>query len=155
MVPTPPDRSTPDPPRRVAVLRALKLGDLLCAVPALRALRAAWPGARITLIGLPWAAAFAERFRHLLDDFREFPGYPGLPERPPLLDRIPGFLSAMQADSYDPAIQLRGSGPIVSPLVASFGAKHCACFYLPGGYCPARARFLTWPERGLEVRWLL
>lgn len=142
-------------PRRVAILRALKLGDLLCAVPVLRALRVAWPEARITLIGLPWASAFAERFGHLLEDFREFPGYPGLPERPPQVDRIPGFLSAMQADSHDLAIQLHGSGPIVNPLVELFGAKACAGFYLPGDYCPDRARFLPWPERGLEVRRLL
>jgi len=124
-------------------------------VPALRALRAAWPEARITLIGLPWAAAFVERFRHLLDDFREFPGYPGLPERPPQVDRIAGFLSAMQAESHDLAIQLHGSGPIVNPLVELFGAKHCAGFFLPGDRCPDRARFLPWPERGLEVRRLL
>lgn len=142
-------------PRRVAVLRALQLGDLLCAVPALRALRAALPEAEIVLVGLPWARAFVERFGDYLNGFIEFPGFPGLPERPPRIDRIPGFLAEMQAEGFDLAIQLHGSGPFINPLTVLFGARACAGFYLPGDYCPDPERFLPWPEDGLEIHRLL
>ncbi|HWO72487.1 MAG TPA: LPS biosynthesis glycosyltransferase, partial [Dehalococcoidia bacterium] len=81
---------------RIAVLRALHLGDLLCAVPALRSLRSAYPDAEITLIGLPWAQEFAARFGRLVDEFLPFPGFPGFPEETPRSKDIVSFLLTCQ-----------------------------------------------------------
>jgi ADP-heptose:LPS heptosyltransferase len=142
-------------PRRVAVLRALKLGDLLCAIPALRALREAMPQAEIALVGLPWAAEFVERFHTYLDRFIEFPGYPGLPEREPDVGRIPAFLAEMQGERFDLVLQMHGSGPFVNPLTVLFGGRVTAGFFLPGGYCPDARWFCPFPTSGLEVERLL
>src|ERR1700694_2058958 len=62
--------------RKIAIFRAL----LLLGVPALRSIRARFSRAEITLIGLPWAAAFARRFSGYIDRFVEFVGYPGIDE---------------------------------------------------------------------------
>ncbi len=144
-------------PERIAVFRALMLGDLLCATPALRAIRAAWPRARLTLVGLPWAREFARRLRSV-DDFETFPGWPGLSEQAPAEPAaLAAFLQRLRARHLDLAVQLHGSGGISNPLVARFGARRNAGFAGPGAWRPARdaARFLPWPERGSEVERLL
>jgi ADP-heptose:LPS heptosyltransferase len=139
----------------VAVFRALQLGDLLCAIPALRAVRAALRESEIVLIGLPWARAFVERYPRYLDGFREFPGWPGLPEQPPRWERIPGFLAEVQAERFDLLLQLHGSGVLTNPLAALLGARRIAGFCTPGGYRPDPELFLPYPDEGLEVRRLL
>src|SRR3954451_11977568 len=87
--------------KKIAVFRALYLGDLLLAIPALRALRAGFPGAEITLIGLPWAASFAQRFERYVDRFVEFPGYPGIDEVVVEPERSARFLAEQRAYGYD------------------------------------------------------
>ena len=141
--------------RRIVVFRALNLGDMLCAVPTLRSLRAAFPAAEIVLVGLPWAREFAERYHFLLDGFREFPGFPGLPERQPELCRLPAFFESMQSEHFDLAIQLHGSGLVSNQVVFRFGARVTAGFYDPGTPCPGPDTFLPYPSRGLELRRLL
>ena len=139
-------------PRSIAVFRALQLGDLLVSVPSLRALRLAFPGAEITLVGLPWARSFAARFSHLVDRFLEFPGYPGLPEIPPRIGRIPAFFAEAQARRFDLAVQLHGSGSFVNSIAVLLGARRTAGFFVPGEYCPDLELFLPYPAGEPEVR---
>ena len=142
-------------PRRIAVVRALQLGDLLCALPALRALRAACPDAEITLVGLPWANEFVERFDGYLDGFLELPGWPGLPETPPRIKDVPAFLARAQRARFDVAIQMHGSGAVTNPLTMLLGARVTAGFFPSGEDCPDGERFLPYPESVHEAEKLL
>jgi ADP-heptose:LPS heptosyltransferase len=137
------------------VFRALQLGDLLCAVPALRALRTALPDTDISLIGLPWAESFVSRFSHYLDGFLSFPGYPGLPEQPAHIERFPAFLTAVQRMQFDIVLQMHGSGTLTNSLVQLFGADITGGFYYPGHYCPNPRTFMPYPVALSEVQALL
>src|SRR3954462_1198918 len=118
-------------PSRIAVFRALQLGDMLCAVPALLALSAAYPRARITLIGLPWAKSFVERYSQLIDDLCIFPGAVGFPEQAESDARLPAFFAAARERNFDLAIQLHGSGGVANDILFELGARQCAGFVQP------------------------
>lgn len=115
--------------QRIAVFRALQLGDLLVAVPALRALRERFPRAEITLIGLPWAREFVQRFQHYIDSFVEFTGYPGIDELPLDARRTEQFIVAQREYRYDLAIQMHGSGRTSNPFVHELGARITMGYY--------------------------
>ena len=137
-------------PRRIVVFRALQLGDMLCAVPALKALRNTVPHAHIALIGLPWATAFVERYGSLVDELIVFPGAPGFPEQTETDAHLPAFFSAMRSRDFDLAIQMHGSGGPANDLLVEFGARASAGFVQPGERARAGV-FIDWPERLPEV----
>lgn len=139
-------------PPRIAVFRALQLGDMLCAVPALRALRRGEPDARITLIGLPWAREFASRFSEYIDNFIAFPGAPGLAEQPePDAAAREAFIAECRARDFDLAIQLHGSGVQTNAIVASLGAARVAGFVPDDGGTTALDCALPWRDSEPEV----
>ncbi|CAL8480524.1 glycosyltransferase family 9 protein [Caballeronia sp. S22] len=130
---------------RIVIFRALQLGDMLCAVPALRALRRAHPQAHIALVGLPWAKSFIERYPHLLDELIVFPGAIGFPEQEETDAHLPAFLRALSERRFDLAIQLHGSGGVANRIVEGMGARMNAGFLKPDERMHEGA-FIPWPD---------
>src|SRR5688500_15417165 len=93
------------PIQKIAIFRALKLGDFLLFQPALRALRATFPHVNIDYIGLPWNRGLANLYNHYIDEFIEFPGFPGLPESSFSAEAVTAFLNEMQQRKYDLILQ--------------------------------------------------
>ncbi len=53
--------------QKIAVLRANALGDFIVTLPALKAIRSAYPGAEIVLLGKPWHLDFLTSGRTPID----------------------------------------------------------------------------------------
>ncbi|UYQ94090.1 glycosyltransferase family 9 protein [Chitinophaga horti] len=135
----------------ITVFRALQLGDMLCTVPALRALRRHFPEAMITLAGLPWAAGFVRRFNRYVDAFVHFPGYPGLPEQHVSPQEVLRFTELMQASNIDLVLQMQGNGSIVNPMIELWGARHTAGFWRKEDYCPDPDTYVEYPGNMHEI----
>jgi ADP-heptose:LPS heptosyltransferase len=136
--------------KKIAVFRALQLGDLLCAIPAIRALKKSYPDAEITLLGLPWAKEFVQRFNHYFSGFIHFPGYPGLPEQEFDHRKFISFLKKTNAVNFDLAIQMHGNGSIINPMMTMLGAAKTAGFCEENRYRPDE-KFMIYPEECPEI----
>lgn len=136
--------------QRVAVFRALNLGDILCSIPALRALRKALPHATISLIGLRSASPLMPYLSEHLDELIEFPGDPAFPEQPVQMAMLPEFYRDMRARKFDLALQLHGSGQQSNEIVQAMAPSRWAGF-VPNRHLAIPGRCMAWPERLHEV----
>jgi ADP-heptose:LPS heptosyltransferase len=111
---------------RIAVLRASALGDFVFCVPALEALRAAYPAAEIVLLARPWHGEFLEGRPGPVDRVVVVPPSRGVrgdeqaDEDGRELDR---FFERMHRDRLDLALQMHGGGRFSNPFVARLGAR--------------------------------
>ena len=109
---------------RIAVLRGGGLGDLMFALPAVAALKAAYPGASITLLGTPVHAELLAQTAGPVDETVILPFAEGVRPGPEDDDETERFFAAMRARNFDLAVQLHGGGRYSNPFLLRLGARH-------------------------------
>ncbi|HEX5598666.1 MAG TPA: glycosyltransferase family 9 protein [Micromonosporaceae bacterium] len=110
---------------RIAVLRANGLGDFIFILPALRALRTAYPNAELVLLGAPWHARWLRDRPGTVDRVLVVPPAKGIRGADPgeAAGSMPEFLAAARRERFDLALQLHGGGANSNPVVAGLGAR--------------------------------
>jgi ADP-heptose:LPS heptosyltransferase len=111
--------------RKIAVLRPNAVGDFVFALPALHALKRAYPDAELVLLGLPWHADFLRARPGPVNRVVVVPPLAGVGLAPDAHDAEArrSFVAAMRDEGFDIACQMYGGGRYSNPLVASFGAR--------------------------------
>jgi ADP-heptose:LPS heptosyltransferase len=112
--------------KKIAILRSGALGDFIVVLPAIRAIRNAYPQAEIVLIGKPWLEEFLKDERTDVDRFVAVPIKKGVREekgKTESPEEIERFLQAMQNEAFDIVIQFQGKGISANPFIKQFGAK--------------------------------
>jgi ADP-heptose:LPS heptosyltransferase len=112
--------------RKVAVLRANALGDFLFTLPALEALRNAYPHAEIVLLAKAWHAVFLSHRPTPIDRVVIIPPYigvsaePGTPENQAELEQ---FFDQLAREHFDIALQVQGGGDYSNPFMKRLHAR--------------------------------
>src|SRR2546423_6330194 len=128
---------------------------MLCAVPALRALRGTAPRAHITLIGLPNAQWLLERFHTYFNELLPFPGFPGIASLEVDARRTVEFFAEAHERRFDLAIQLHGDGVAANAFTQLLGARATAGAHPPDLTAPERDLFIPYPTDVPEAERLL
>ena len=128
----PPSLTAAEPPfegvRRLAVLRGGGIGDLMAALPALDALRAAYPDAEIVMLTTPLLDALMEGRPSPVDRTVVVPLFPDA-EGPGGMRwwddaSTLGLIEEVRDGGVDLAVQLHGGGRNSNPFLLALGARH-------------------------------
>jgi ADP-heptose:LPS heptosyltransferase len=140
---------------RIAVLRGGGLGDLLFALPAVSALKAAYPQAAVTLLGTPVHVQLVSGTLNPFEAVRVLPFAEGVrpgPEDPKALET---FFADLRRERFDLAVQLHGGGRYSNPFLLGLGARHTVGTRTPDAAPLERTVPYVYyqhePLRGLEV----
>lgn len=112
--------------QKIAVLRASALGDFLVTLPALKAIRSAYPDAEIVLLGKPWHQNFLIKGRTPADRVIVVPVKKGIRTETDMIEdenEVKEFLIQMQKERFDIVLNFQGNGMSANPFIKQFGAK--------------------------------
>lgn len=109
---------------RIAVLRGGGLGDLVFAIPAISALKAAYPEALITLLGTPVHQALLAATTSPVDEVCILPFAEGVRPGEENAEELETFFHDMRGRQFDLAVQLHGGGRYSNPFLLRLGARH-------------------------------
>jgi ADP-heptose:LPS heptosyltransferase len=127
--------------RKIAVLRALVLGDLIFSLPAFEALSVAYPNAEIVVLGRPWLEGFLPGRFPGVNRVSTFDPSPRSFEDLGFLihpDQVETFFARMKAEEFDIAISLQGGGLNANPFIRRLGARLSIGAREPGAIAPDR-----------------
>jgi ADP-heptose:LPS heptosyltransferase len=111
---------------KIAVLRPNAVGDFVFALPALHALKHAYPDAELVFLGKAWHADFLRGRPGPVDRVVVMPPIPGVGA--PLDTAIDGmaverFVEQMREERFDIVAQMYGGGPYSNPFAMRLGAR--------------------------------
>jgi ADP-heptose:LPS heptosyltransferase len=112
--------------RKIAILRALVLGDLIFALPAIDALHNTYPEAEITYLGRPWHAQFLPGRIPGIARVVSFPPAPvGFEDLGFLIEpeAAAQVFPMLRAEQFDLAVQMQGGGYNSNPFIQRLGAR--------------------------------
>ncbi|WP_447978029.1 glycosyltransferase family 9 protein [Candidatus Nitrospira bockiana] len=110
--------------KKIAILRANGLGDLIFSLPAVESLRVAFPAAEIIWLGAPLHAALFSGRPSPVDRVVVVPPFRGVRDEPETDRRaVRAFFAAMADEQIDVALQLHGGGRHSNPFIRRLRAR--------------------------------
>lgn len=111
---------------KIAVLRPNAVGDFVFALPALHALKHAYPDAELVFLGKAWHAGFLEGRPGPVDRVVVMPQVPGVGapvDGPADAGAVERFVERMRDERFDIVAQMYGGGRHSNPFARRLGAR--------------------------------
>lgn len=119
--------------QKIAVLKAGALGDLIVALPAIEAIRIAYPKAEIVLLGRLWHKYFLSDKRTSIDRVVVVPPTSGIVDEGNIDNEMQyRFFDTMQNEAFDIAINFQGRGVAANPFIHQLKARLTVGLSSPG-----------------------